>query len=170
MTIKYIHTRVTDLILEHHTRDPYAIARALHIEILTTDLGSLRGMVQWVNGLMFIFLNRNMDAQMRLMVCAHELGHAFLHREILDLMGGMHDNTVFDCRHGTEAEANAFAADLLLSDRKVAGCLSQGFTASQTAVALYTLPELVAFKIASMSARGYALVAPETRADFLRSR
>lgn len=168
MTQKYIHATVSALIREHHTRDPYVIARAQKIELMPADLGSLRGMIQWINGTLFLFLNNTLDAQTRLLVCAHELGHAILHRETLELMGGIQDATVFDCQHGTEAEANTFAADLLLSDRKMAACLAEGYSVEQAASMLYTTPDLAAFKIASMAARGYSITRPETRANFLR--
>lgn len=168
MTQKYIHTTVSALIREHHTRDPYVIARARGIELMPADLGSLRGMIQWINQKLFLFLNNTLDTQTRLLICAHELGHAVLHLETLQLMGGIQDITIFDCQHGTEAEANTFAADLLLSDRKMAACLVKGYSVEQTANMLYTTPELAAFKIASMAARGYPVICPETHANFLR--
>ena len=65
------------------TRDPFRIARQLGIEVLfCEDFGPLKGMYRVIKRSRFIFINENLSAQMQRIVCAHELGHDQLHRNL----------------------------------------------------------------------------------------
>lgn len=61
----------------------------------------------------------------------------------------------------TEAEANLFAADLLISDEDVFSvCLGSAPDIYTMAKTLDTMPELLNIKIASMQKRGYSIKPP----------
>lgn len=91
----------------------------------------------------FIVINENLDEYLQNVVCAHELGHAVLHK---------HVNTPF-MRRDTflsvskiEREANGFAAELLISDESLQECHNEQMT-MQGIASLHNVPlELVELK------------------------
>ena len=65
------------------SRDPFEIARQLGINVmLCKNFGSLKGMYRVIKRNRFIFLNNSLDENMLRIVCAHELGHDQLHRNM----------------------------------------------------------------------------------------
>ena len=65
------------------TRDPFSIARQLGIEVLFCEnFGPLKGMYRVIKRSRFIFINENLSGRMQRIVCAHELGHDQLHRNL----------------------------------------------------------------------------------------
>lgn len=65
------------------SRDPFEIARQLGINVmLCENFGSLKGMYRVIKRNRFIFLNNSLDENMLRIVCAHELGHDQLHRNM----------------------------------------------------------------------------------------
>lgn len=73
------------------TRDPFGIAKHLGIEVIFCDnLGSLKGMYRVIKRNRFIFINSSLSDKMQRIVCAHELGHDQLHRQ-LACSNGLHD-------------------------------------------------------------------------------
>jgi Zn-dependent peptidase ImmA (M78 family) len=89
----------------------------------------------------YIFLNENLEESERRMVMAHELGHAILHRK---------ENCYF-IRNKTllltsklEAEANIFAAELLIPDSLILE--NPGMTKSQLARLAGYSEKLMMFK------------------------
>lgn len=97
----------------HDTSDPFAIAKSLNIHVLYEDLGTIRGYYNTAYRSRFIHINRDLSPDEQLMVCAHELGHAVLHKN---------SNTCFYLNHTCfsvsklEWEANCFMTMLLYSD------------------------------------------------------
>ena len=65
------------------TRDPFRIARELGVEVMfCPDFGPLKGMYRVIKRNRFIFLNEDLSPRMQRIVCAHELGHDQLHRNL----------------------------------------------------------------------------------------
>ena len=96
------------------TRDPFEIARQLGVEVLfCPDFGSMKGMYRVVKRTRFIFLNRDLTPQMQRIVCAHELGHDQLHRDLAK-NGALQEFMLYDMTTKTEYEANIVAAEILL--------------------------------------------------------
>lgn len=111
------------------TRNPISIANHAGITIARMPLGEISGNYMLIKRKRWIFVNEDIptDSPIYLVVIAHELGHALLHRK---------ENCAF-LRHktllltsGIEREANQFAACLLISDdtlQAYAGCTEDQF-------------------------------------------
>lgn len=109
-----------------NSRNPFEIAKYLNIEVQIGSLGSRCGCYMFLKNHRCIFLNENLSEHEMLLVMAHELGHAILHRK---------ENCYF-IRNKTlllnskiEREANTFAAELLIPDEILLE--NQEFTAEQ---------------------------------------
>lgn len=65
------------------TRDPFEIAADIGVEVMFCDnFGPLKGMYRVIKRNRFIFINNQLSEQMQRIVCAHELGHDQLHRNL----------------------------------------------------------------------------------------
>jgi Zn-dependent peptidase ImmA (M78 family) len=109
-----IKDNIKDLVKKNKTRNPFELAEALEIILVESSLkDGLNGCYHEKAGFQFIYINRDLPYEKRLMVAAHELGHAILHRgrNILYL-----SNNTYYTRGTFEREANLFAAELLLED------------------------------------------------------
>ena len=151
------------------TRDPFEIARQLGVEVLfCQDFGSMKGMYRVVKRNRFIFLNRDLTPQMQRIVCAHELGHDQLHRN-LTKDGALREFMLYDMSTRPEYEANIVAAEILLDSGEVLDYVYRcGYTTEQIARAMETDINLVALKVAHLIEAGFALNPGEYRGDFLK--
>ena len=142
------------------TRDPFSIARQLGIEVLfCEDFGPLKGMYRVIKRSRFIFINENLSGRMQRIVCAHELGHDQLHRNLAK--GSAIQEFMY--------EANIVAAEILLdTDEILEYIYDYGYTSEQIARAMGTDINLVALKIAHLAESGYDLRRIEHRSDFLK--
>lgn len=109
MEIKRIVYNLCD---KHNTRDPFQIADSLGVLYQIGAIGC-DGCYMFLKNHRYIFLNQNLSESELILVMAHELGHAILHRK---------ENCYF-IRNKTflsvskiENEANTFAAELLIPD------------------------------------------------------
>ena len=158
------------LIRQYDTRDPFELCRELHISVETKDLGSLRGMYTVIRSTRFIVIGSICSPPMRKIICAHELGHDQLHREIA-ASRVFHDNHIYAMRSKPEYEANLFAAALLLPAEEVYDYIGQGYNVAQIAALMETDPNLLWMRLHLMIQEGYHLHASSLempRADFLR--
>ena len=157
-----------DLIARHGTRDPFAIARELNIEIKYTDrFKRLKGMYFLVDDTRFIALNNKNSPQMNRIVCAHEIGHDQLHREFARKTA-MQEFMLYDMATRPEYEANIFAASLLLDDDTVLEYITYGYDSQQIAAAMETDINLVALKIDCLISDGHRLQVQEHNSKFLK--
>lgn len=107
---------VNHLALRHGTRDPFQLAKDLGISILYCTLGNTLGYTVTYKRIPVIVLNEGLDERLMSFVCAHELGHAVMHKNV---------NTQWLKRHTFfsidryEREANTFAVELLFYDELV---------------------------------------------------
>ena len=151
------------------TRDPFSIARQLGIEVLfCEDFGPLKGMYRVIKRSRFIFINENLSGQMQRIVCAHELGHDQLHRNLAK-GSAIQEFMLYDMTTKPEYEANIVAAEILLdTDEILEYIYDYGYTSEQIARAMGTDINLVALKIAHLAESGYDLRRIEHRSDFLK--
>ena len=151
------------------TRDPFEIARQLGVEVLfCPDFGSMKGMYCVVKRTRFIFLNRDLTPQMQRIVCAHELGHDQLHRDLAKA-GALQEFMLYDMTTKPEYEANIVAAEILLDTDEVLDYVYNfGYTSEQIAKAMSTDINLVALKVAHLAESNRGLRPIEHRADFLK--
>ena len=108
------HTRtVKALVRKYGPRDPFRIADALGFSVVRIPLEGIRGFYQYVKRCKIIYIADNLNEADARFVCAHELGHALLHRGYNRIFMDAH--TYFPTNR-YEVEANRFAVDLLFDD------------------------------------------------------
>ena len=158
-----------DLVRRCGTRDPFRIARELGIEVLfCPDFGPLKGMYRVIKRNRFIFINEDLSPRMQRIVCAHELGHDQLHRNLAK-GNALQEFMLYDMATKPEYEANIVAAEILLDTDEVLEYIYEyGYTSEQIARAMHTDINLVALKIAHLAETGYDLRKIDHRSDFLK--
>lgn len=120
MNIKY---EARNLINKYKTNNPFDLIDYLAIILVEKPLrGGLNGCYQEIFGEKIIYINSDLPYEHRLIVAAHELGHAVLHEgeNILFL-----SNNTLAVKERYERQANLFAAELLLDDyifKEYQGC------------------------------------------------
>ena len=98
------------------TRDPFEIAADIGVEVMFCDnFGPLKGMYRVIKRNRFIFINNQLSEQMQRIVCAHELGHDQLHRNLAK-DNPLREFMLYDMRTKPEYEANIVAAEILLDN------------------------------------------------------
>lgn len=102
-------------------RDPFQLAEAEEVTVSFCDLHRQPGAYYVVRGYPILLLNEHLSQPLSEMVCAHEMGHHFLHEEILRRRQGVKNPPPFsqETIRQTEREANLFAATFLLPDEAV---------------------------------------------------
>lgn len=105
--------KVDSLVLKYKTRDPFEIIRGLNVILVRAPLVDTRGFYQYFQRNNIIYIDENLSRHEQMLVCAHELGHMFLHKKSNAIF--MDSRTHFNT-HKCEIEANAFAMYLLIGD------------------------------------------------------
>lgn len=109
-----IETMVKKLTRKYNTRNPFELASCLNIKVMEEPLGRhIKGFYQLCPKNKVIHLNDNLIELDKIIVCAHELGHAILHTKLNILF--LEHNT-FYIKNRYEKEANKFASELLISN------------------------------------------------------
>ncbi len=112
-----IQYKVDALYKKYGTRNPFELAEFLKINVIHWDLHyEINGFYQYEKRNQIIFLNNNLSYDDQRVVCAHELGHAVLHRR--SSVPFMRANTLFSIDK-IEVEANKFSAYLLIPDENL---------------------------------------------------
>ena len=62
--------------------DPVALAEAMYVRVRYFPLGGLKGFYLVLNEIPFIAIERDLPEELQRIVCAHELGHHLLHRDL----------------------------------------------------------------------------------------
>ena len=162
-----IYDSVTEITKKYKTRDPFAIAQAMDVDVDFADLGSLKGFYIVYKKGRFIVINKTLTDTLSGIILAHELGHDVLHRNLAE-NGGLKESSFFDMKSRPEMEANICAANLLITDKEVIGYGEDGYTVEQMAKDLYVPYPLALIKANDMKNRGYQLSIPFVpKADFL---
>lgn len=100
---------------EYHTQNPYKLAEHFGIRVVDgfhTDVSRKAFTVKMETYPTMIMLNAAYDKKSRMVLCAHELGHALLHEEGMNHFS-VNEKNVFT---NTEYEANLFAVSLLFDN------------------------------------------------------
>ena len=165
-----IYKKVDNLIDKYGTRDPLILAPQLGIEVNYVDyFNSLLGMYVYRWRHRAIFLNDGMDEYLTKMVCGHEIGHDFFHR---DLAGeeGLKEFQLFRMQSPTELEANIFNAHLLLDTNECIELARNGYDVWHIASEMNSEMNLVLIKLQELSRLGYNLRLPmEPQSDFFKN-
>lgn len=138
---------------KYDTRDPFAIAKELGVNIIfRNDFLNLKGMYKVILRNRYIFINSNLPLEMQHLVCAHELGHDLLHRVYLK-SSIFQEFVLYDMKSKPEYEANIFASELLLDDEVVYSCFKEGFDVYQVASMLGVDINLLLIKVNELHKR-----------------
>ena len=165
----YIYKEVEKLAKRFKTRDPFQILEGLNVVVGETDrYEKLKGYCFMSCQTIYVMISSFLSEEEKRIVAAHELGHVVLHRAQLKL-APMKDEYLYNMKDNTEYQANLFAADLLLEDDEIDKMSKNedldyfGFCSS-----LYSSPELMSFKLYSLTKRGQAYHMPmEIQSNFL---
>lgn len=134
-------------------RDVFETAENSGANVWYKPLGGLKGFYLCENGKRYIVINEELDETMARVVCAHELGHDMLHRDLA--VGGIRENTMFLSGNKTEREANIFAAELLISDKEILNELDYCDNLDSLCYSLNLPEEIVCYKLEIMNTNGY---------------
>lgn len=149
------------LIRKYGTRDPFTIAEEEGVNLLfRNDFKRQKGAFMILERNSFIFINAKLSDEMQKLVCAHELGHALLHRELGKQDGGLLEFEIFDIRSQCEYDANVFSATLLLDDQEVLEASRDGYDIVQVAKMMDTNVNLLLLKMTEMNKQGYKFRVP----------
>jgi len=173
ISYEYISKAACRAINKTGETDPIRICEALGIltlfEPMGTYLEACKGFFLSQSRKMAVTINSDLSEELQKIICAHELGHAVLHRKGAGLKA-FHDFMLFDTVSHYEYEANLFAAELLLRDKEVLSVLNDDLSFFQAAQALNVPAELLDFKFRAMKRKGYKLDAPiSAHSDFLKN-
>lgn len=155
--MSYIYELVDELAEKYKTREPFELCERLGIMVMVrNDFLELKGMFAYVFNEPVILVSGKEDERVQRLVCAHELGHYFLHSEIAKkqclqefAMFGELDRT-----DRTEYEANTFAAHLLIEDNVMDGYLRDGYDVFETAGLLDVNVHLLNIKMTDLNRMG----------------
>ncbi len=165
----YIYDETQKLIRKYKTRDPFKIMDDMHIIVgETSSFQKLKGFCFMSCKTIYVQISSFLSEEEKQIVAAHELGHIILHRTQLK-MAPMKDDTLYNMQDSTEYQANLFAADLLLSDADIADMAhNEDLDYFSLCSTLNSTPELMSFKLYSLTKRGQAYHMPmEIQSNFL---
>ena len=103
----YVRKRALAYRRKFNTSDPFELADALGIEVMTCDIGSRLGCYMYLKRSKCIWISESLEGNERMFVMAHELGHAILHPK--ENCYFLRTHTLLNTK--LEVEANKFAAD-----------------------------------------------------------
>lgn len=129
----------------HATRDPFCLAENLGFIVIRTPLIGMRGLQQRAKRQTILYVNVDLDEQQQRMVCAHELGHYFMHRGMNRLFMDRGTRMV---TNKFEQEANRFAVDFLYEDRDLFEC--SDWSLPQLSAWMGVAPDLAAYRMSSL--------------------
>lgn len=112
-----IEKTVKSIISKHNTTNPFDICEQNNIIIMYCDLPkTVKGMIFYIKNRAVIQINQDLDEYEQKVVCAHELGHYFLHGKINAI-----DLEQSSCYHMPrfEKEADLFCGYLLVNIKEV---------------------------------------------------
>ncbi len=153
-------------IAEQYGRSPFCAAEAEGIGVAFYPFRKLPGMYGVVADQPFIALKTGLAPGAARVICAHELGHHFLHRAVA-AGGFFKESVIFGGAGRLEQEANLFAAEFLLSDEEVLPSLRYGISAEAIAEELAVPPELIALKAQALRLKGIHIQPNTPPARFL---
>ena len=143
-----------------YEKDPFVLCKDMGISVLYRPMGKeaddCKGFFLPQSRIRCIVINSDLSHELQRVICAHELGHAVLHKNIAGVKD-FHDFNMFNINSERENEANIFAAELLLEDEDVYYALNEDTTFFQTALDMRVPFELLDFKFRVMKWKGYKI-------------
>lgn len=158
-----IERRAAELVQEHGTSDPELLAERMGIMLDYAEHPSLLGFCGIMLDVPFIALNSRADDDTLRCACAHELGHMALGHALNDDLRIIRGSELANMEAGLEAEANCFAAALLVSDEDALETIHEYGDAQAIAAELRICPELFAAKARLLQLKGYNVHVPDMR-------
>ena len=144
------------LVREYGTRNPFRLASYLNVHVMMrSDFDRQKGAFSLVLNVPFLFINDNLSDEMKRIVCAHELGHALLHKKLCRKRKNqtIYELEIFDIKDNIEYEANIFAAGLLIDEKEMSDYFHYGYDVVQVARALNINVNLLMIKMIEMQER-----------------
>ena len=123
-----IKQKANSLARKYSSRNPLEIIKNLNVILVYYPLEDVRGFYQYFQRNNIIYIDDELSENEQKVVCAHELGHMFLHKNSNALF--MDTRTHFVTTK-YENEANTFAAELLIPDSIILN--NPGMTKNQIA-------------------------------------
>ena len=139
----YVRKKALACKRKFNTSDPFKLARALGIEVMVCDIGSRLGCYMYLKRSKCIWINESLEGNERTFVMAHEVGHAVLHPK--ENCYFLRNQTFLNTR--IEQEANAFAAELLISDDAILEANANSYTLDQLSRILGYEKELIQLRL-----------------------
>lgn len=173
-TFEYICDQASMLKRKYDETDPFRLCKDLKIKLLFISMGTgpecCKGFFLQQSRIKCITINSDLSHHLQRIICAHELGHAILHKDKTGI-SAFHDFALFDSVSSLEYEANIFAAELLLTDDDVLSNLNAEQSFFQAASALNVPAEILDFKFRTLKRKGYKVIdAPlMSSGDFLKN-
>lgn len=110
---------------KYDTRDPFRLADEMGFIVVFAPLVEMRGFQQRIKRQNIIYINDGLDDRQQALVCAHEMGHHFMHRGMNRIF--MNRNTQFVTQK-YENEANLFSLELIYPDADLQLFLNRSIT------------------------------------------
>lgn len=126
----------------HQSRNPIEIVSGMNTILIFMPLIGVRGFYQHFQRNNIIYIDENLSYHEQLFVCAHELGHMFLHKKANAIFM---DSRTFLNGSRYEQEADSFAMYLLLGDEMLLEY--QDYTVSQLSRLFGYQKELIELRI-----------------------
>lgn len=158
-----IEKRVAALAREHATSDPELLAERMGIMLDYAEHPHLLGFCGVMLDIPFIALNSRVDDNTLRCACAHELGHLALEHPLDDALRIVRGSELANMESEMEAEANCFAAALLISDDDALEAICEYGDARAIAAELCVCPELFAAKARLLQLKGHDVRVPDLR-------
>lgn len=131
--------------------DPFRLAEALGVRVRYFPLGDLKGFYLVVEGVPFIALHKDLPEPLQRIVCAHELGHHLLHRDLAE-QTIFNEYDLYQMENRLERDANLFAALYLLPEEAVRDFRrpeNRGLSVGEAAGLRGTTEELFSIRLAA---------------------
>ncbi|MDR2568705.1 MAG: ImmA/IrrE family metallo-endopeptidase [Oscillospiraceae bacterium] len=160
-SIDFITNEANKLTDKYMTRDPYELCDALGVRIRLKDLGQdIKAFYFYHSRIRNIVLNHRVSEIVRRILVAHELGHDRLHKEMA-MLKGFQEIELFDRARPAEYEANLFAAELLIDNKRLLELLNdEDKSFFDVARELYVPADLLDFKFRTLKHKGYRVQVP----------
>ena len=154
--INCICKKVKSIIDKYDETDPFKLCDEMGIIVLSAPMGmgesACKGFFLSQSRIGSITVNSDLSPDFRRVICAHELGHAVLHKNAAG--SGFHDFSLLDSGGRLEYEANVFAAELLMSDEEVLSVIDEEKSVFSAAARLYVPAQMLDFKLRIMKSKG----------------
>ena len=161
------------LIKKYETRNPFALAWYLEIPAhkVYHPESNLPGLTSFVASRASIFINEayfeiaqrmdplytdEMAEDDMMQVCAHELGHAILHKKETGT-GMIKEYEIFNVRTRLESEANQFAAGIRIDQERMIELFNSGLDLLQVASSLHVNINLLIYALGDLRKSGFQL-------------